>query len=104
VQSGGAHEQFLADLRRFLDDPAATEDGAVALLTERVKREVLYDVVAGTVPEEVSCFADLHDHVDANGYGGAFLWTGDFRNEHCTRLWNRVQDGVDAWLRGGGHR
>lgn len=36
----------------------------------RMKREILHDVRAGRVPQAVQSFGALHDHVDANEYGG----------------------------------
>lgn len=39
-------------------------------LAERMKAEILQDVKAGIVPSTVSEFAELHDFVDANCYGG----------------------------------
>ncbi len=37
---------------------------------ERMKQEILEDSKAGRVPADCSSFASLHDHVDANCYGG----------------------------------
>jgi hypothetical protein len=37
---------------------------------ERGQAEILADVAAGVVPHDVASFAALHDHVDANTYGG----------------------------------
>jgi hypothetical protein len=65
---------------------------------ERAKAEVTRDIDRGTVPDTVASFSELHDYVDANGYGGAF--EQDFDNEQ-TDFWNAVQDGVDAWLKAG---
>jgi hypothetical protein len=76
-------------------------------VVERAKREVLADIAAGRVPVTVTCFADLHDHVDANGYGGAFEdWASpeEGQTDEFSAFWNRVQDEVDKWLKAGGHR
>jgi hypothetical protein len=53
----------------------------------------------GTVPTTCASYSELHDYVDANGYGGAF--EHDFDNEE-TDFWNAVQDAVDAWIKTGG--
>ena len=66
---------------------------------ERSKSEILGDVVEGTVPATCASYSELHDYVDANGYGGAF--EHDFNNEE-TDFWNAVQDAVDAWIKTGG--
>ena len=46
---------------------------------ERSKSEILGDVAEGTVPATCASYSELHDHADANGYGGAF--EHDFDNE-----------------------
>jgi hypothetical protein len=66
---------------------------------ERAKTEILADVASGIVPRTCASFSELHDYVDANGYGGAF--EHDFNNEE-TDFWNSVQDTVGAWIKGGG--
>lgn len=72
---------------------------------ERAKREILADMVAGTVPKTCASFSELHDYVDANGYGGAFedscFDAPDFdcMPEDRIDFWNRVQDAVDQWLK-----
>lgn len=38
----------------------------------RMKREIRDDVRLGRVPDNVKSFAELHDYVDANEYGGLF--------------------------------
>ena len=67
-------------------------------VVERAKREILADINAGRVPMEVRTFAELHDYVDANGYGGAFEEDFDGSEEACA-FWNRVQSEIDGWLR-----
>jgi len=69
------------------------------LTIERAKVEILADAASGIVPRTCSSFSELHDYVDANGYGGAF--EHDFDNDE-TDFWNSVQDAVDAWLKAGG--
>jgi len=66
---------------------------------DRAKAEILADVASGIVPRSCASFSELHDYVDANGYGGAF--EHDFDNEE-TDFWNCVQDTVDAWIKVGG--
>ncbi len=78
---------------------------------ERAKREILADVADGTVPATCASFGELHDYVDANGYGGAFedgnfsICADDDSNiAEChanVDFWNDVQDAVDAWINGG---
>jgi hypothetical protein len=66
--------------------------------TARARREVLADVAAGTVPATVRSFSELHEYVDANGYGGAFE---DDAPEANDDIWNALQDAIDAWIRSG---
>ena len=72
-------------------------------VVERAKAEVLADIAAGRVPAGVADFASLHDHVDANYYGGAFeSWEeGSPADDAFVAFWNRVQEEVDLWLRAG---
>jgi hypothetical protein len=72
---------------------------ALEQATERCKSEILADVAKGTVPVTCTSYRELHDYVDANGYGGAF--EHDFYSEEAD-FWNAVQDAVDAWIRTGG--
>jgi hypothetical protein len=76
----------------------------------RAKSEIHADVRNGIVPKTVASFAELHDYVDANEYGGfcdegpdtAWPWDGD------DALWsletqaemNDVQNALDAWIKG----
>jgi len=76
----------------------------------RAMREILADVAAGVVPRTCASFAELHDHVDANGYGGAFedcpiLADDDSNIAEChanADFWNGVANAVDVWIKGGG--
>ena len=81
-------------------------------VVERAKREILRDMATGHVPATVKTFAELHDHVDANYYGGAFevdpdtgkgWWDSDdeTQREDCVRFWNAVQTMCDKWLQAG---
>ena len=62
---------------------------------EKGKQEILRDIAAGLVPNDVNDFQDLHDYVDANEYGGIDL--GVMTIEEA----NRVQDGLHYWLAAG---
>lgn len=65
-------------------------------IVRRAKREILRDIVKGTVPDSVGSFAELHNYVEANGYGGAFE---DDAPIASMDLWNDVQNELDQWLR-----
>lgn len=68
----------------------------------RVKVEIEQDIAAGVVPAEVRSFAELHDHVDANQYGGAAAWPSEeWSTDRFCAFWNRVQNAVDVWLKAG---
>jgi hypothetical protein len=73
---------------------------------ERIKAEVLEDVGAGVVPADVASFGELHDHVDANCYGGAEeAWEeGDAGCDELCAYWNAAQGAVDEWIKAGGVR
>lgn len=73
-------------------------------VVERAKSEVLADIAAGHVPATVATFAELHDYVDANYYGGAFegeLSEDDAERDLQVAFWNRVQNAVDQWIKAG---
>jgi len=42
----------------------------VGKTADMIKLEIRADMIAGTVPESVRSFSELHDYVDANAYGG----------------------------------
>jgi hypothetical protein len=75
---------------------------AVAVVVEVAKAEILADVARGVVPADVPSFAELHDHVDANEYGGG-TESFDGSAEACA-FWNRVHDTLDAWIKAGALR
>ena len=79
----------------------APKDGSRNLraVVERAKKEIIAHVAAGIVPRTCASFSELHDYVDANGYGGAF--ERPFNNNE-TDFWNAVQDTVDRWIKQGG--
>jgi hypothetical protein len=70
----------------------------------KAKAQILWDVRIGRVPATVGSFADLHDHVDANGYGNAFDWpilpseTDDIYQQIFADFWNYVQDRLNDWI------
>ena len=76
-------------------------DDELHWVVERAKAEILADVASGTVPGTCASFSELHDHMDANGYGGAF--DRPFDNNEAD-FWNAVQTAVDGWIRQGGLR
>jgi hypothetical protein len=120
-----ARDQFRQDMIRWLESqdrngdfsdeataaqgmrPLTVEDG-ITIATTWAKDEIAGDVGAGRVPLTVSSFSQLHDHVDANGYGGAFDWPArpseerdDGYQQAFVDFWNAVQGRVDEWLRSG---
>jgi hypothetical protein len=71
---------------------------------ERMKQEILEDIADGTVPATVASYSELHDYVDANGYGGAFedwSWEDGKVPEEVVNFWNRLQEACDQWLKNG---
>ena len=86
-------------MSRTSNDTAPTVAAAVAL----AKEEILQDIADGIVAATINCFSDLHDHVDANMYGGL----GDCEHEWSTDdafcdFANAVQAALDAWLQARG--
>ena len=106
-------DRFNQELGKWLKAMgAAAGVDATAFAVDRAKSEVLRDVKYGIMPYDVRSFADLHDHVDANGYGGAFRWSllpsddeGNPDSDECADLfrkfWDDVQGQVDTWISSG---
>lgn len=83
---------------------------------ERMKSEILEDIKAGQVPADCPSFSALHDHVDANCYGGfcedEFLqalidhFGGRDANEGMpdalVSYLNDAQNSIDRWIKDGG--
>lgn len=78
----------------------------------RMKAEIQADQAAGIVPQQVKCFSELHDYVDANCYGGfcddaladALIAHFGGRDEHegmpqeMLDYMNAAQDQINEWL------
>ena len=84
-------------------------------LADRMKADILEDVIEGVVPRSVSSFSELHDYVDANTYGGteslldAATLAAPATDEGAHNallsivdLMNPAIEIVDAWIRQGG--
>ncbi len=68
---------------------------------QRMKEEIIQDMAEGRVPKTVRSFSELHDHVDANEYGG-FCEDGfnfSAANGAKVDLVAECQDAVDRWLK-----
>lgn len=64
-------------------------------LAEKIKSEVLRDMLDGRVPMSIHSFSDLHDFVDANMYG-----TPEVDNPYIDiPIIDDAQCAVDCWLR-----
>jgi hypothetical protein len=75
----------------------AATDSDIATAIEDCKREILRDMAnADVIAAPIFGFEDLHDHVDANEYGG---FTDPQRRAHwSTDDMVRAHDAIDAWL------
>lgn len=83
-------------------------------IAEGMKAEIVSDVKSGVVPRDVSGFAELHNYVDANCYGGAEQLFGEMVTESATdhehqekldrlnAILKPAIDIVDAWIKAGG--
>lgn len=103
-------EEFLRDLTKHVGFETTYEEGLRHVIL-RAKHEVIEDMDAGYVPKTVGSYSDLHDHVDANYYGGVFEWPGPLPSDQdgvyadlFWKFWNGVQDAVDDWIKKGGFR
>lgn len=74
----------------------------IAEAVERGKREILADIEAGVLPASVLSMSELHEHVDANEYGGLcedqFF---DARGHVDMEAVVTVQARLNEWLKSG---
>jgi len=68
-----------ADMRANNQAPLSFDEARTALV-DWAKREIDADISDGVIPATVASFAELHDYVDANGYGLSFELMGRFPN------------------------
>jgi hypothetical protein len=87
----------IAHASAFVEVVLAEDDARIA----QGKREIRADIERGVVPADVMRFAELHDYVDANGYGGMF--ETDLDGEELVDAANIVQNALDDWMGCGGH-
>lgn len=68
------------------------------------KEQILADLAAGRFDaDDITTFADLHDHVDANCYGDLeTMEAGAASFDQFMVMANRVQDALDRWIKDGG--
>lgn len=66
----------------------------LASIAMRISKEIVRDMADATLGE-VNSFADLHDYVDANTYGGLDSENKDIEGEDLIA----IQNALDAWLR-----
>jgi hypothetical protein len=70
------------------------------------KGEIREDVALGHVPRDVASFGDLHDHRDANEYGGLcneeYLAAWGLSSATEAAAGNDIQNLLDEWIKEGG--
>ena len=100
------------ELKKLLTAPEtkkALRDALVDAGVECAKDEIRLDVRKGVIPKGVKSFSELHDHVDANEYGGSgFLYClfdpdDIVVDQQHVEIVNDIQDAVDKWIKDGGH-
>ena len=69
-----------------------------AALAKRMILEITADMERGVVPASVKCFAELHDYVDANTYGGTEALMDEIGVVPCIEIMNGAVPLVDVWL------
>ena len=103
MQGNERFKQLLNEWLVSIGAPANAEP--MEFTIARAKNQILRDVRMGIVPQEVKSFSELHDYVDANGYGDAFEWPDlpsesedDLYNETFCNFWNKVQNELHNWI------
>ncbi len=84
------------DIWKTDEEKVATAKAIEASVAQAVN-EIVRDVQQGVVPKVVN-FSELHDHVDANEYGGLTTKWGDLSIEDAAK----VQEEVDLFIKKGG--
>ena len=94
----------------FLEASRINWDAFLEASIAKAKAEILADVYADRrIPLDVRSFADLHDYVDANEYGGLCddewlaLWNID-DSDTFHSVANSIQDTLSRWIKDGGLR
>lgn len=84
---------------------------AVEMVAGAAQAEIRQDLQQGIIPPHITSFSELHDYLDANGYGRAFEWSGPDRDvedaeyvEAFCQFWNEVQSKIHIWIQAGGLR
>jgi hypothetical protein len=92
-------------------DPTLPPPSSSEKMFKRIRREIVDDVRMGVVPADVPGFSALHDHVDANCYGGCeeLLESLTTSEDDRTAALDSVRDvfcvamrEVDEWIKSGG--
>lgn len=94
-----------------------TRNELLGLIIAKMKTEILVDCMQGRrIPaKKITCFADLHDYVDANEYGGFCddIFAGFMieafggRDEHegmpeeMIEFMSAAQNAIDDWIKDG---
>ena len=89
------------------DRRAPMQTAFLRLSVLRGKREILSDLRDGHFPvTAITCFSDLHDHRDANEYGGLcdaeYLAAWGIPHDLELAAAARVQEELDGWIQEGG--
>lgn len=100
---------ILCKTKKMTDFPTLEES------IDQMKREITEDVLTNLVPKTCATFSELHDYVDANGYGGfcedeyfeKMIQHFGGRDEDegipdgMTDYLNKAQDAINQWIHTG---
>ncbi|MBF6341292.1 hypothetical protein IU450_36235 [Nocardia abscessus] len=71
-------------------------------IAAQICREILQDIAEGILPTDLSHFAELHDHVDANLYADGHINAREqLSGQGFSEFIGSVQDVVTSWLQAG---
>ena len=94
------------DMRANNQAPLSFDEARTAIV-DWAKREIDADISDGMIPATVGSFAELHDYVDANGYGLSFelmdrFPTVSLLTPQCRELldhFNAMQAELGDWIK-----
>jgi hypothetical protein len=77
------------------------DNAAVSRYADTIMAEIRHDIRTGQVPGSVGCWAELHDHVDANEYALQVIPQGQLEWDEWMQLANAVEGECDRRIRAG---
>lgn len=76
-------------------------NAAIIQYTTDCKMDIDELIESGELPDDIACFADIHDHVDANMLGGTSMLVERYDMDFVVEVMNAAHPNINAWLANG---